>query len=128
MQYKTEPLVPTSITIELKLIFKSCGTYQNLSCLQAKHRRYKMAYIVKSIVILCAGVLLLLVAHSSASPLPARDPRSSDSMCRIWQLDTNLENNSVTQVLNGISVFNAVTPNQGVVDGQVCTSQLHLLL
>ena len=69
-----------------------------------------MAYIVERVVI-CAAVQLLLVAHSSASPLPARDSRSSDSDsgCDRWQLKTTSENDSVTQVSNGITVFNLVT-------------------
>ena len=81
-----------------------------------------MAYFIKSAVICFGLLLLLLAAHSSGNPLPARDPRSPDSRCHHWQLDTNSEIESITQVSNGITVFNRITPYQGLLNGLVCTN------
>lgn len=82
------------------------------SFLRANHQielRHEMAYT--KIAVICAGALLLLTVHSSGNPLPARDPRHADSTnCRTWQLDTNSENDSVTQVSNGISAYVSITP------------------
>ena len=71
-----------------------------------------MAYTKTAVI--CAGALLLLTVHSSGNPLPARDPRqmaAADSTnCHTWQLDTNSESDSVTQVSNGIGAYVAITP------------------
>ena len=90
------------------------------SFLQTNHRielRHEMAYT--KIAVICAGALLLLTVHSSGNPLPARDPRqtaAADSTnCHTWQLDTDSESDSVTQVFNGIGAYVSITPADGPV-------------
>ena len=78
-----------------------------------------MAFIIKSIVIMCAAILLL-AAYSSENPLPR--PPATDSTCHKWQLNTTSEIQSVTQVSNGITVLNVITPNQGLINELVCNA------
>ena len=74
-----------------------------------------MEFIIKSIVIMCA--ILLLAAYSSGNPLPCSPrPPATDSTCHKWQLNTTSEIESVTQVSNGVTVFNVITPNQGLLN------------
>ena len=69
-----------------------------------------MAYLIKDVTI-CAGVLLLFAAHNLGNPL-SRDPRSAAASCSEFQLDTNSENDSLTQVTNGITVFMRLVAQQ----------------
>ena len=88
-----------------------------------------MAYTQTAVI--CAGALLLLTVHSSGNPLPARDPRQTAAAdCtnyRTWQLDTNSENDSVTQVSNGIGAYVSITPEDGPVlnERQLVRSKLY---
>ena len=81
-----------------------------------------MAFIIKSVVIMCAAILLL-AACSSGNPLPCSPrPPATDSTCHKWQFNTTSEIQSVTQVSNGITVFNVITPNQGLLNKLVCNA------
>ena len=70
-------------------------------------------------VMICAGVLLLVAHYSIANPIP-RHRRSdhnqaSESNCTKWTPDTNSTEDFVTQITNGIGVYNKITPAEGPV-------------
>ena len=65
-----------------------------------------MAYIIK-IAMMYTGILFLLAAYSSENPVCTTPSCQNPS---VWQLDTDIEANSIAQVINGISAFITITP------------------
>jgi hypothetical protein len=84
-----------------------------------------MAFI-ENTVIFCAGVLLLAAHFSTGTPLPpmrsghGQASNDLESSCHEWRPDTNLENDTVTQVYNGITTYTRITPAPGPVLSMVC--------